>query len=79
MSTNSSPAVSTPQGGRADAGPHTFTARAVAPIGGAADPDMVLHRAGVVAMSDSAPTAQCTSATPAQCSEAFTQTLSAGA
>jgi len=62
-----------------NAGPHTFTARAVAPIGGAADPDMVLHRAGVVAMSDSAPTAQCTSATPAQCSEAFTQTLSAGA
>ena len=61
------------------AGAHAFTARAVAPIGGAADPDLVLHRAGVVALSDSAPTAACTSAAPAQCTEAFTATLSPGA
>lgn len=61
-----------------NAGPHTFTARAVALIGGTADPDMVLHRAGTVARSEGAPSAECTSLAPSQCSETFTQTLSAG-
>lgn len=62
-----------------NAGPHTFTARAVAPLNGAADPDMVLHHAGTVATSEGSPTAQCTASTPALCSETFTRTLSAGA
>jgi hypothetical protein len=62
-----------------NAGPHTFIARASGTINGAADPDMVLHRAGELAVADGAPSALCSQSTPAQCSETLTQTLSPGA
>jgi hypothetical protein len=62
-----------------NAGSYTLTARAVTPINGAADPDMVLHHAGEVAMSDGAPAASCSASAPAQCSETFTASLPAGA
>jgi hypothetical protein len=62
-----------------NAGTHTFPARATGTINGAADPDMVLHRAGEVAISDGAPAALCSQSTPAQCSETFTQPLTPGA
>lgn len=59
-------------------GAYVITARAVAPLNGAADPDMLLHIGGQIIESSSAPTAACTTATPASCTETFTRTLQAG-
>jgi hypothetical protein len=54
-------------------------ARAVAPLNGAADPDLRLHvGTGQVVESDSAPTAQCSIGAPQQCVETFAPTLAAG-
>jgi hypothetical protein len=60
------------------AGPHTFTARAVAPLNAAADPDMVLHRGAALALSNGPPKDSCSTGAPQDCVETFTTTLSAG-
>jgi hypothetical protein len=59
-------------------GIHAFDVRAVAPLNGAADPDLVLHGGGVVATSDAAPSAECGVDAPQECRESFTQLLAAG-
>jgi hypothetical protein len=60
-------------------GVHVITARAVAPLNAAADPDMVLHLGdGTFLESSEAPAASCTTATPTQCVETFSPTLQAG-
>lgn len=57
----------------------TFTARATdVPAGEIADPDLVLHRAGVVTISEDSPDAACTVSTPLNCAETFTQMVAAG-
>jgi hypothetical protein len=58
----------------------TYTFRAVAtevPAGEVADPDMVLHRAGVLAVSDDAP-ANCSDQMLQNCTETFSNFLNAG-
>jgi hypothetical protein len=60
-----------------NAGAHTITARARAPLNGAADPDLVLHLGnGEILVSSEPPS--CTAATPASCVETFSPTLPAG-
>jgi hypothetical protein len=60
-------------------GPHVITARARAPLNGAADPDMLLHTgSGQTIESSDAPTATCSAASPGECVESFTPTLAAG-
>jgi hypothetical protein len=59
----------------ASPGTVTFTARAVAPLNGAADPDMLLHRHGPIAIANGAPTAACTASNPAECSERLVRAL----
>jgi hypothetical protein len=58
-------------------GMHVITARAVAPLNAAADPDMELYRAGSRVASSSEPP-QCTAATPESCVETFAPNLAAG-
>jgi hypothetical protein len=51
---------------------HTFTAVATAiPAGEVADPDLVLHQAGVLQVSDDAPDPLCSDLMPASCIETF--------
>jgi hypothetical protein len=58
-------------------GVHTITARGRAPLNAPADPDLVLHAAGLLLRSDDAPT--CTAVTPAEaCVETFSPTLGVG-
>jgi hypothetical protein len=61
-------------------GSYTMTAKATSvPSGHYADPDMVLHHAGPIAISDGPPDkTACTAATPLNCHETFTKSLSAG-
>ena len=58
-------------------GPHLITARAVAPLLGAADPDLKLHAPDGSVLSSTGPP-QCTIDTPQACVESFTPTLAAG-
>ena len=58
-------------------GPHVVTARAVAPLLGAADPDLKLHAPNSLVLSSTGPP-QCTIDTPQACVESFTPTLAAG-
>ncbi len=58
-------------------GPHVVTARAVAPLLGAADPDLKLHAPDGSVLSSTGPP-QCTIDTPEACVERFTPTLAAG-
>lgn len=62
----------------AASGPVTFTVRAVAPLNGAADPDMLLHRRGPVAIANGAPAAACSASAPVECSETLARVLPAG-
>jgi hypothetical protein len=65
---------------------HTFSAVATSiPAGEQADPDLVLHRSGPLAVSEcpvgpncSPPAGTCGSATPANCSETFSRSLTPG-
>jgi hypothetical protein len=60
-------------------GVHVITARAIAPLNGAADPDLLLHfGSGQPLESSGAPSSTCTAGTPAACVETFTPTLAAG-
>jgi hypothetical protein len=61
----------------ASPGVHTLTARAVAPLGAAADPDLVVHLRGRRVLESSSPS-QCTAATPTSCVETVTAPLEAG-
>lgn len=58
-------------------GPHAITARAVAPLLGAADPDMKLHTPSGSVLASTGPP-QCTVGTPQDCIETFAPTLAAG-
>ena len=58
-------------------GPHVVTARAVAPLLGAADPDLKLHAPDGSVLPSTGPP-QCTVVTPEACVESFTPTLAAG-
>ncbi len=58
-------------------GPHVITARAVAPLNGAADPDLQLHLPDGSVLSSTGPP-HCTAATPQDCVETFTPSLAAG-
>ena len=58
-------------------GPHVVTARAVAPLLGAADPDLKLHAPNGSVLASAGPP-QCTIDTPQACVESFTPTLAAG-
>ncbi len=58
-------------------GPHVVTARAVAPLLGAADPDLKLHAPDGSVLASTGPP-QCTINTPQDCVESFTPTLGAG-
>ena len=58
-------------------GPHVVTARAVAPLLGAADPDLKLHAPDGSLLASTEPP-QCTIDTPEACVESFTATLAAG-
>ena len=58
---------------------HTFTAVAtVIPSGEVADPDLVLHQAGVLQVSEEAPGPTCSDSTPAGCIETFQRFMTAG-
>jgi hypothetical protein len=57
-------------------GTHVITARAVAPLNAAADPDLQLQGGGRVLRSTDPP--QCTVSTPQDCVETFAPTLQAG-
>jgi hypothetical protein len=57
--------------------PHVITARAVAPLNAAADPDLRLHVGGGQVLESSEPP-QCTATTPEDCVETFAPTLSPG-
>lgn len=58
-------------------GVHTITAWARAPLNAPADPDLVLHSAGVLRISEEPST--CTAVVPAEaCMESFSETLQAG-
>ena len=60
-------------------GVHVITARAQAPLNGAADPDLLLHSgAGQRIESSEAPPSTCTIGSPADCVETFSPTLQAG-
>lgn len=64
----------------AASGTYTFRATAVTPPS-AADPDLVLHQAGQIAISEGPPSAACTQSwqtTPGVCTESFSTSLSAG-
>lgn len=62
------------------AGSHTMTATTTsAPANEITDPDMVLHRAGPLWVSDDAPTAACTPGALDQCTESFSLSLQGGA
>ncbi|MEO8464083.1 MAG: hypothetical protein ABI640_01975 [Gammaproteobacteria bacterium] len=58
-------------------GPHVVTARAIAPLNGAADPDLKLHAPDGSLLSSTGPP-QCTIDMPQACVESFTPTLAAG-
>jgi hypothetical protein len=62
----------------ANAGPHTISAHAVAPLNAAADPDMVLHRANALTIANGPPSDSCSASSPEDCVETFAPTLSAG-
>jgi hypothetical protein len=62
----------------ASAGMYTLTARAVAPLNAAADPDMILRRADEVTISNGAPSSTCSTGTPEECVESFSPTLAPG-
>jgi hypothetical protein len=63
----------------ASPGVHVITARARAPLNGAADPDMLLHLGnGQTIESSDAPAATCSAATPGDCVETFAPTLQPG-
>jgi hypothetical protein len=63
----------------ANSGVHVITARALAPLNEAADPDMVLHLGnGQTIESSAAPASTCSVATPGECVETFSPTLQAG-
>jgi hypothetical protein len=58
---------------------YTFSAVATSiPAGEIADPDLVLHRSGPLETSEDAPSGNCSAATPANCTESFSRTLTAG-
>ena len=61
----------------ANPGVHTITARARAPLNGAADPDLVLHRGDGEILESSEPSS-CGQSTPESCVETFSPTLVAG-
>jgi hypothetical protein len=59
----------------------TYTFSAVAtdvPAGEVADPDLVLHRAGPLQISEEPPAENCSATTPANCSETFSRVLPPG-
>jgi hypothetical protein len=58
-------------------GMYTITARAVAPLAAAADPDFVLHLRGRRVLESSSPS-QCSAVTPGSCVESATARLAAG-
>jgi hypothetical protein len=58
-------------------GPHVITARAVAPLNGAADPDLKLRAPDGSVFASTGPP-QCTINTPQDCVESFRPTLAAG-
>jgi hypothetical protein len=60
------------------ASPHTVTARAVAPLNAAADPDMILHRVDAVTISSGPPSDTCSASAPQDCVETFSPELSPG-
>jgi hypothetical protein len=61
------------------AGNHTMTATTTsAPANEITDPDMVLHRAGPLWVSDDAPTAACVPGALGQCAESFSRPLPGG-
>ena len=63
----------------ANAGTHTMTAVTTGvPAGASSDPDMSLHRRGLIAISDGAPSFDCAAQTPENCVESFSRTLIAG-
>jgi hypothetical protein len=58
---------------------YTFSAVATSiPVGESADPDLVLHRSGELQTSEGPPAANCSAATPANCSETFSSALTPG-
>src|SRR5690606_6044643 len=60
-------------------GRHTFRAVATdVPAGQYADPDLVLHRAGPIAISEGSPSAECEDGATASCTEEFSRLLDAG-
>jgi hypothetical protein len=60
-------------------GRHEITARAIAPLNGAADPDMLLHLGnGQPLESADAPASTCAANNPSACVETFAPTLQAG-
>jgi hypothetical protein len=59
-------------------GPHTVTARALGPLNGKADPDMILHRVDQITLSSGAPAGTCSESVPADCVETFSPSLEAG-
>ncbi len=60
-------------------GPHQITARAIAPLNGAADPDMFLHLGNAQPIESSeAPAAACAANNASACVETFSPTLQAG-
>lgn len=59
-------------------GVHTIEVRARAPLNAAADPDLVLHSAGVMRVSQGDKAATCAVARPGDCVETFSPTLEAG-
>ena len=60
-------------------GSYTMTAQAtLVPTGHYADPDMVLHQRGPIAISDGPPGPTCTATTPLNCHETFSRALNAG-
>lgn len=60
------------------AGPHTITARSLAPLNAAADPDLRLHvGVGQVVPSEGESALECAVGSPEDCEESFTPTLQA--
>ena len=60
-------------------GVHVITARAQAPLNGAADPDLLLHSSGGQTIESSEPPAStCAIGSPGNCVETFSPTLQAG-
>jgi hypothetical protein len=60
-------------------GTHVISARATfVPSGRSADPDLIVHQRGSIALSEGEPGAGCTPTTPLQCEEVLSVSLAAG-